>query len=264
MSKIKTLIGGNAADIFKDPIENNNIYEMFDKTEGGLTNKQMQFALENNGFVKLGSVYQCTEHGEYIQNHFYKFTETGWEDTTINDDDKISKLDGTYAGKIPVIDQNGNLYASNKKLSDLGVQQDTSATSVATLITALDTLRTAGKKILSIEFTPSSRITYTQAKITTPLTTPSFTRTTGGYVLIEADKKTIMGFIGFCEDTIKYTFGLPIGYRNGFISFITGQSNAYLKYDFVISTSTNLDIYTVGTDAINFDSSVTSYTINYI
>ena len=139
MSEINKIIRGNAANVFSSPISNDNLYEILDKTEGGLTNAQMEFALQNIGFVKLGSVYQCTDSGTYTEKHFYKFTTGGWEDTTQSLEGKIDKLSSSDVGKVPVIDQYGNLYASNKKLSEMASQSYVDSAIASAITTALNT-----------------------------------------------------------------------------------------------------------------------------
>ena len=145
-----------------------------------------------------------------------------------------------------------------------GVQQDTSATSIATLITALETLRIAGKRILSIEFIPNPRLTYTSTKIETPLTTPTFTRTTEGYVLMPANKKIIASFNGYYEEDTKWSFCFPIGYQAGILDFISGQSQAFFTNLRMRTNSSSLTLEGADQVGININASVTSYTINYI
>lgn len=57
-------------------VDENTIYSITDYPIGGITNAQMTNALKSEqfGFYKTGSVYMCIDEGEYVKNHFYKFS----------------------------------------------------------------------------------------------------------------------------------------------------------------------------------------------
>lgn len=83
---IKRLLKGNLNDIAQVPITEQDDVEIVDFPEGGITNAQMAAALtaELDGFYSVGSVYICTDNGEYgIKSHLYEFTSNGWVDITM-------------------------------------------------------------------------------------------------------------------------------------------------------------------------------------
>lgn len=84
---IKQLKTGEMQKLAAQPIQKEIDYEVTDKPEGGITNAQMQAALTTTeGFYQVGSVYTCTDDGEYTKKHLYKFNGAEallpWEDVT--------------------------------------------------------------------------------------------------------------------------------------------------------------------------------------
>lgn len=191
-------------------------------------------------------------------------TDTGvvgnwWVDTSASPAD-LYLCTGTTGGVYTWTKQGGG--------SGGGVQQDTSANTVAKLYTALEALRTAGKTILSIEFTPSSSniILNCDNMTTSNITTPSFTFTAGSSsrALFNANQDYVLNLGEIKDDTYVFYVSLTNAFIPSTIFRITSAG--------VIANHNSIKI---GSSEITFESFngnigptmnsyVHSYTINYI
>ena len=151
-----------------------------------------------------------------------------------------------------------------------GVQQDTSATSVATLYSALNSLRTAGKSILSIEFTPTSSIAATQIEYSTPLTAVEFTRTSSTVTFLSS-KKHVLTLIAINGDggtspVYKFSGSSPSTATPEGPYFVTIRNDGFnASLNRIIGGSAELRFQTIDQNiTTTVDNRATAYTINYI
>ena len=63
-------------------IDTTKLYSIIDYPIGGITNEQMINAVISPELYQINSVYLCIDDGNYLKNHFYKFTTLSWEDVT--------------------------------------------------------------------------------------------------------------------------------------------------------------------------------------
>lgn len=147
-----------------------------------------------------------------------------------------------------------------------GVQQDTSATSVETLESALETLRTAGKTILSIEFTPSSDISKGYNKISCDnFSTPVFTFDSLSTIRpFQSGRKYILPFTKIDNDK-NFTFNFG-DYSLNIYKAADNSIVGYLNFRRITITTSLLELVAITNANIvtDFNNAITSYTINYI